>query len=96
LKEPKITVKHLDSISDSGLEKFEISNEGEGVAPWTFVEHPEGVLGWFEDSDSGRPSNAIWLRPGETRTLHFRVGYDRTNGEWKNGVVARSIWDNTH
>lgn len=98
LTDPKIEIKMLDSDgNDSNSTSFEISNTGDTVAPWTWIEHPEGVLGWFESNESKTPSNAIWLRPGEKRILNFKVGYDRTDGDWKNsGLTVRSIWDNTH
>lgn len=74
---------------------FEITAT-KAVAPWTWLEHPEGVIGHFVSDRTGKPSNAFFLRKGETRKLRFVPRFDRTDGRWKEGVVVRSVWDNTH
>ena len=76
---------------------FDITAEGDGVAAWVSLEHPEGVLGWFESVPSDpteptRPSNAFWLRPGEIRQVRFKPRYDRTGGKWADEVKVRSMW----
>lgn len=70
-----------------------------GVAAWVNVEHPTGVRGYFKDMATQEPSNAIFLRPNETRNLEFVLkGYDHYDHtrNLESRMVARTIWDNQH
>jgi len=46
---------------------FTLSARG-GVAPWTWLDHPFGTVGVFEDAETGLPLNAFYLVPGIDRT----------------------------
>ncbi|PLW41900.1 hypothetical protein PCANC_11039 [Puccinia coronata f. sp. avenae] len=70
-----------------------------GVAAWVNVEHPPGIRGYFRDMKTNQASNAIFLRPGETRHLEFVLRsydhYDLTRN-LESRMVVRTMWDNQH
>lgn len=70
-----------------------------GVAAWVNVEHPPGIRGYFRDMKTNQASNAIFLRPGETRHLEFILRsydhYDLTRN-LESRMVVRTMWDNQH
>ncbi len=52
---------------------FTLSAQG-GVAPFTWLDHPAGTVGFFQDKVTGRPANGFYLIPGIDRTCeHFTV-----------------------
>ncbi|KAI7951704.1 hypothetical protein MJO28_007388 [Puccinia striiformis f. sp. tritici] len=70
-----------------------------GVAAWVNVEHPPGVRGYFKDMKTNQASNAIFLRPNETRNLEFVVkSYDHPDltRNLESKMVVRTMWDNQH
>jgi beta-mannosidase len=91
LTDPKIelTVTYPSSSGSAAAPTFTVSARA-GVAAWVFLEHPEGVLGWFSE-------NAFLLIPGQDRQITFEVWpeSDTTNGGWVDGVTVRSMWNNT-
>ncbi|CAI6248673.1 unnamed protein product [Periconia digitata] len=68
-----------------------------GVAAWVWLDYPSsssngasqggGTVVSFDD-------NGFWLGKGEVKELGFRVKKDDSEGGWKGGVTARSLWDN--
>lgn len=73
------------------VSRLQLTNRGESVAPWVWLSHPEGFLGYFaEDTDdltTLKPSNNFWLKPGESRYVLFV--HQRRLPEWarpKEGV----------
>lgn len=91
LTDPKLQVKHL---STSGpIVQLQVTNQGDTVAPWVHLDHPEGILGYFADTDQeGRPLNGFWLRPGQQRNIKFVTTYGKPVEE---GYTIRSLWQNT-
>lgn len=76
-----------------GGQRFDVTNVGSEVAPWVWVSHPEGVLGYFSTLKNKTPCNMFWLRPGETRKLRFRLAH----GDMSKAVrdfTAQSMWNN--
>ncbi|TDL26125.1 glycoside hydrolase [Rickenella mellea] len=76
--------------------KFTLSAKG-GVAPFTWIDHPAGTVGYFVDDTTGEASNGFYLVPGMDRTVRFvasttlsKVAPNPAN------FVVRSIWNNTH
>ncbi|KAA1067268.1 hypothetical protein PGT21_010034 [Puccinia graminis f. sp. tritici] len=70
-----------------------------GVAAWVNVEHPPGVRGYFKDMKTKQASNAIFLRPNETRQLEFVLNsYDHHDltRNLESKMVVRTMWDNQH
>ncbi|KDQ55681.1 glycoside hydrolase family 2 protein [Jaapia argillacea MUCL 33604] len=51
---------------------FTLSAKG-GVAPWTWLDHPSGTVGYFADAVSGLPSNGFYLVPGIDRTGELKM-----------------------
>ncbi|KAK0531353.1 hypothetical protein OC842_003646 [Tilletia horrida] len=93
------------SLASSGSNTWTVKAAGPGTAAYVYLEHPEGVLGWFEDASASnpvggargnRPLNVFFLNPGESKTVRFNVQYDRTGGAWTSGVRVRSVWDIAH
>ncbi|CAO1622819.1 unnamed protein product [Sympodiomycopsis kandeliae] len=90
LANPRIDLK-TDSISGSKVKIQVSAQKNSSVAPWVQLDHPEGVLGYFASDRDQRPSNGFWLRPGETRNMHFVT----THGQpVKEGYTVRSLWQN--
>ncbi|KAL9931259.1 hypothetical protein V8E36_009866 [Tilletia maclaganii] len=89
------------SIKNDNGDNWTVSATGPGTAAYVWIEHPEGVLGWWEDveprgSKANLPANVFFLNPGERRKVRFNVRFDRTGGGWKSGVRVRSVWDIAH
>ncbi|KAF2760660.1 glycoside hydrolase [Pseudovirgaria hyperparasitica] len=82
LVDPGLKVTHNDETK-----KFTVEATT-GVAVWTWLDYPEGVVATFDD-------NAFVLRKGETREVGYRVKKDTTSGNWIEGVKVGSLWDNT-
>lgn len=87
LGEAKIQDPELRISCSAKGHDFRVEANG-GVAAWVWLDHPLGVQGYFSD-------NGFWLTPGENKSVHFTVKNDWTNGEWKEDVLVRSIWNNT-
>ncbi len=52
---------------------FILSAQG-AVAPFTWLDHPAGTVGFFQDKVTGRPTNGFYLIPGIDRTcVYFAV-----------------------
>ncbi|KAK7051780.1 glycoside hydrolase family 2 protein [Favolaschia claudopus] len=70
----------------------------EGVAPWTWLDHPSGTVGMFVDGATGLPSNGFYLIPGIDRTLKFILNTDLSTNTRPDPAdfVLRSLWNNTH
>ncbi|CDO76483.1 Glycoside Hydrolase Family 2 protein [Trametes cinnabarina] len=49
---------------------FTLSARG-GVAPFTWLDHPAGTVGFFADNTTGLPLNGFFLVPGIDRTVQF-------------------------
>lgn len=84
------------SLISLGHDRYQVTASQEGtVVPWVFLEHPEGVLGYFAlDNDEQQPSNAFWLRPGESRVLkfvHFQGAKHRERERQKDGFTVRTL-----
>jgi beta-mannosidase len=86
LLDPRLTMQHL------GNDRFNVSvGEASTVAPFAWLEHPEGVSGYFaQDDDEQLPSNGFWLKGGESRTVRFVRAFDDGRGT-HSGFVARSL-----
>lgn len=52
---------------------FTLSARG-GVAPFTWLDHPAGTVGFFADNETGLPSNGFFLVPGIDRTGKHCLG----------------------
>ncbi|KII88068.1 glycoside hydrolase family 2 protein [Plicaturopsis crispa FD-325 SS-3] len=90
LLDPQITMKAADDLS------FTLSARG-GVAPWTWLDHPNGTIGYFVDSITGLPSNGFYLVPGMDRTLKFVLDAATSSvAADSSKFVVRSLWNNTH
>ena len=61
LIDPQIDVSWIDNST------LILSARG-GVAPWAWVDHPAGTIGYFVDAHTNVPSNGFYLIPGITRT----------------------------
>ena len=84
LTDPGLTLK---SNNDSASPVFTVEATT-GVAAWTWLDFPSGVLGNFED-------NGFWLVPGQAKTVAFEVKNDTTDGRWVQDVTVSSLWDFT-
>ncbi|KAF7315112.1 Glycoside hydrolase family 2 protein [Mycena indigotica] len=91
LVDPKILV-----TSDKSL-TFTLSARG-GVAPWTWLDHPAGTVGYFQDTKTGLPANGFYLVPGIPRTVKFIMNQhlSRNKNPSRADFVLRSLWNNTH
>lgn len=91
LNDPKLSVEH---VSTSGAAvQLQVAADGDSVAPWVQLDHPEGRLGYFTNTDKdGRPSNGFWLRPGERRSIKFVTTFGDATDD---GYTIRSLWQNT-
>ncbi|PLN77271.1 beta-mannosidase mndA [Aspergillus taichungensis] len=80
LVDPKVKVSfNVDA------KKFTVEAQA-GISLYTWLTHPEGVVGYFEE-------NAFVLIPGQKKTVGFVVQEDRTGGKWTQGVTVQSLWD---
>ncbi|EIN11243.1 glycoside hydrolase family 2 protein [Punctularia strigosozonata HHB-11173 SS5] len=69
-----------------------------GVAPWTWIDHPAGTVGYFIDAITHLPSNGFYLVPGQDRTIKFILNQSMSRSASPNPAdfVVRSLWNNTH
>ncbi|KAI0830870.1 glycoside hydrolase [Trametes gibbosa] len=76
---------------------FTLSAKG-GVAPFTWLDHPAGTVGFFADKATGLPSNGFFLVPGIDRTVQFIPNPELSAVSHPNPAdfVVRSLWNNTH
>ena len=59
--EPSVKLTHSGNLT------FTVSAQT-GVAPWTWLDHPSGTVGYFADLTTGSPLNGFYLIPGIERT----------------------------
>ncbi|KZT67867.1 hypothetical protein DAEQUDRAFT_812543 [Daedalea quercina L-15889] len=76
---------------------FTLSAKG-GVAPYTWVDHPAGTVGYFVDVITDTPLNGFYLVPGIDRTLRFvlHAALSTVTEQDPAHFVVRSVWNNTH
>ncbi|KII92211.1 glycoside hydrolase family 2 protein [Plicaturopsis crispa FD-325 SS-3] len=90
LVDPKINLTATSDLS------FTLSARG-GVAPWTWLDHPAGTVGYFVDNATGLPSNGFYLIPGSDRTLNFVLDNATSSAAADpSQFVVRSLWNSTH
>ncbi|TFK54547.1 glycoside hydrolase family 2 protein [Heliocybe sulcata] len=91
LVDPQISMTAGDNYT------FTLSAKG-GVAPWTWLDHPSGTVGYFVDTASGLPSNGFYLIPGIDRTVQFLLNptLSKVSEPSPTDFVVRSVWNNTH
>ncbi|OCH87882.1 glycoside hydrolase [Obba rivulosa] len=89
--EPSVTVTHAEDLT------FKVSAQT-GVAPWTWLDHPSGTVGYFVDVSTGSPLNGFYLVPGIERTVEFvpNQALSKVSNPDPGDFVIRSIWNNTH
>lgn len=81
------------NLKDPGLELSTNDNSfavkaTSGVAAFVWLDYPGGAVLNFED-------NGFWLAAGEEKEIGYKVKSDTTDGEWKDAVTVRSLWNNT-
>jgi beta-mannosidase len=86
LSQAKLVDPELSLSYDKRTKKFIL--ESKAIAVHTWLDHPAGVIGNFEDNDF------IVLR-GQKKELSFTVKNDTTTAEWVKGVTVESIFNNT-
>ncbi|OSD01219.1 glycoside hydrolase family 2 protein [Trametes coccinea BRFM310] len=76
---------------------FTLSAQG-GVAPFTWLDHPAGTVGYFADNTTGLPLNGFFLVPGIDRTVRFIPNplLSKVADPDPADFVVRSLWNNTH
>ena len=79
IKDPGLKLSH------DGKSTFTVEAPN-GVALYTWLTHPAGTLGFFDD-------NLFVLNPGEKKHVPFNLQQDDTNGKWLDEVVVHSLWD---
>ncbi|EIW63844.1 glycoside hydrolase [Trametes versicolor FP-101664 SS1] len=91
LVDPKINVTTGANLT------FTLSAQG-GVAPFTWLDHPAGTVGFFADSETGLPSNGFFLVPGIDRTVQFIPNPELSTVVDPDPAdfMVRSLWNNTH
>ncbi|TRM70352.1 glycoside hydrolase family 2 protein [Schizophyllum amplum] len=90
LVDPAVEVTYEDDLV------FTLSAKG-GVAPWTWLDHPVGIVGYFVEYATRRPLNGLYLVPGIDRTVQFVVKRDlSTLTPNPDDFALRSLWNNTH
>ncbi|PKY03061.1 beta-mannosidase mndA [Aspergillus campestris IBT 28561] len=80
LVDPKVKVSF-----DAKTKTFTVEAQS-GISLYTWLTHPEGVVGYFEE-------NSFVLIPGQKKTVGFVVQEDRTDGKWAQEVTVQSLWD---
>ncbi|KAH9885437.1 glycoside hydrolase [Cubamyces lactineus] len=75
---------------------FTLSAQG-GVAPFAWLDHPAGTVGYFADAATGVPLNGFFLVPGIDRTVQFipNTALSKVHPDPAQFAV-RSLWNNTH
>ncbi|CAL1705892.1 unnamed protein product [Somion occarium] len=91
LPDPQISLTHTSNLT------FKLSARG-GVAPFTWIDHPAGTIGYFVDVKTGLPSNGFYLVPGIDRTVRFVMNPTLSKVKDPNPAdfVVRSLFDNTY
>ncbi|KAI0829783.1 glycoside hydrolase family 2 protein [Trametes gibbosa] len=91
LVDPQIKVARSDDLT------FTLSAQG-GVAPFTWLDHPAGTVGYFVDTTSNKPLNGFYLVPGSDRTVRFvqSAALSTVASPSPGDFVVRSLWNNTH
>ncbi|KAI0781895.1 glycoside hydrolase [Abortiporus biennis] len=91
LLDPKISMKATSNFI------FNLSAKG-GVAPFTWIDHPAGTVGYFVDNKTNQPLNGFFLVPGNDRTVRFVMSQQmsKVKNPKTEDFVVRSLWDNTH
>ena len=87
LSRAKLVDPGLDLSYSSLTSRFKVKAT-KAVAAWVWLDYPAGAVLNFEE-------NAFWLLPGEEKEVGYTVKNDSTGGKWRDGVVVRSLWDNT-
>jgi beta-mannosidase len=82
LVDPGLRLTHL-----ANAKKFRVEATT-GIAPWVWLDHPEGSLVHFE-------MNGFWLRPGVPVEVGYDVKSDTSSGAWEKKVTVQSLWDLT-
>ncbi|KAI0644693.1 glycoside hydrolase family 2 protein [Trametes meyenii] len=90
-------VDSVIKITPGDNSTFTLSAQG-GVAPFTWMDHPAGTVGYFVDDVSGKPLNGFYLIPGQDRTLRFvqSAALSKVAEPSPEDFVVRSLWNNTH
>lgn len=73
LVDPQISMTHSENYT------FTLSSKG-GVAPYTWVDHPSGTVGYFVDAATSAPFNGFYLVPGIDRTcecLQYELNFPK-------------------
>ncbi|UKZ58241.1 hypothetical protein TrVGV298_012108 [Trichoderma virens] len=83
----KVSDPKLKLSYNKSTKKFTVEATA-GVSLYTWLTHPAGVLGFFDD-------NAFVLRPGEKKEVGFTLQQDTTGGKWTEQVTVESLWDLT-
>ncbi|KAI0075651.1 glycoside hydrolase [Panus rudis PR-1116 ss-1] len=91
LLDPQVNVTYTSDLT------FTVSAHG-GVAPWTWLDHPVGTVGYFVDAQTNVPTNGFYLIPGRDRTVRFiqNQALSKVQDPHPSQFVVRSLWDNTH
>ncbi|KAI0935321.1 hypothetical protein AcW1_008721 [Taiwanofungus camphoratus] len=91
LVDPEISVTSGPDLT------FTVSAQG-GVAPYTWLDHPSGTVGYFVDNATNVPLNGFYLVPGIDRTVKFLLNPElsSTSDPDPSAFVVRSVWNNTH
>ncbi|KAM5539879.1 hypothetical protein V8D89_006382 [Ganoderma adspersum] len=91
LVDPKIEVRSGKDLA------FTLSAKG-GVGVYTWLDHPAGTVGYFQDTSTGLPANGFYLIPGIDRSLQFILNPSLSKVVDPNPAdfVVRSVWNNTH
>ncbi|KAI0778937.1 glycoside hydrolase [Trametes elegans] len=67
-----------------------------GVAPFAWLDHPAGTVGFFADNTTGQPLNGFFLVPGIDRTVRFVPNVELSQVPEPGEFVVRSLWNNTN
>jgi len=91
LVDPEISINRGDNYT------FTLSAQG-GVAPYAWLDHPSGTVGYFVDTATNNPSNGFYLVPGIDRTVQFLLNpaLSQVTDPDPADFVVRSVWNNTH
>jgi len=82
LVDPGITLSYSNETKNFTIEATT------GIAVWTWLDYPAGVLVNFD-------WNGGLLLPGQPREVGYTLKSDTTGGEWVDRVTVESLWNNT-
>jgi beta-mannosidase len=82
VSDPKLQLSYNKSTKSFTVESTT------GVSLYTWLTHPAGTLGFFDD-------NAFVLAPGQKKEVGFTLQEDTTGGKWTEQVTVESLWDLT-